>query len=352
MNRRWRFWAITVAASAAASLLAQFAFAGATWRTPLQRIASGTLTSFVFSMCCAALCIIALPRLSPRIFRRLGAPFNWALLTALITGLAAVGSLVAMVMFWLMGILPARQILRLWAGEPLKVSVITTLLFGLFFTVIERIRTREADARRAAAEAQLASLESRVQPHFLFNTLNSIASLIPDDPAGAERMTGQLATLLRSSLDQQSTPLVSIDDELKIVRNYLDIEQMRFGARLRYAIDVDPGVGTILVPRLAVQTLVENSVKYAVSPRREGASIAIRASAGGGRATVGIVDDGPGFDPAAIPSGHGLALVRERLLMTLGDAAALDVESAPGRTAITLRLPLSAERRRSNCERS
>src|SRR6185295_2995744 len=153
-----------------------------------------------------------------------------------------------------MGIVPPRRILSTWAGEPLKVSVISTLLFGLFFTVVERMRTREADARRVAAEAQLASLESRVQPHFLFNTLNSISSLIPDDPKAAERMTGQLATLLRSSLDQQGTPLVSIDDELKIVRSYLEIERMRFGSRLRYEIDVDPAVASSRVPRLAVQT--------------------------------------------------------------------------------------------------
>src|SRR4029077_10382502 len=138
-------------------------------------------------------------------------------------------------------------ILRVWLGQPLKVSVISTLLFGMFFTVVEQMRKRldaarlalrtkerdEAEARRLAAEAQLASLESRVQPHFLFNTLNSIAALIHDDPNGAEKMTGQLASLMRSSLDHQA-PLVPVDDEVRIVRDYLDIERVRFGDRLRY----------------------------------------------------------------------------------------------------------------------
>jgi LytS/YehU family sensor histidine kinase len=91
----------------------------------------------------------------------------------------------------------------------------------------------EAEARRAALEAQLASLESRVQPHFLFNTLNSIASLIPSDPGGAERMTTQLASLLRSSLDAADGALVPLADELRTVRDYLDIERVRFGSRMQ-----------------------------------------------------------------------------------------------------------------------
>src|SRR5205823_1260873 len=104
-------------------------------------------------------------------------------------------------------------------------------------------------------------------------------ALVHDDPSGAERMTGQLASLMRSSLDSTATPLVPLEDELRIVAAYLEIERVRFGARLRYTIDVDPAVQDARVPRLAVQTLVENSVKYAVSPRREGASITISATA-------------------------------------------------------------------------
>ena len=111
-------------------------------------------------------------------------------------------------------------------------------------TVALRTKERdEAEARRLAAEAQLASIESRVQPHFLFNTLNSIAALVHDDPAGAERMTGQLAALLRSALDSTATPLVPLDDELRVVRAYLDIERVRFGDRLRYSVELGDGHG-------------------------------------------------------------------------------------------------------------
>jgi sensor histidine kinase YesM len=174
-----------------------------------------------------------------------------------------------------------------------------------------------------------------VQPHFLFNTLNSIAELIREDPAGAERMTGQLASLLRSSLDQQSAPLVSLDDELKIVRDYLAIERVRFGDRLRYRFEVADGVGTTLVPRLAMQTLVENSLKFAVAPRREGGSIVVRAVRSGDLVRVSVEDDGPGFDPATLPEGHGLALLRARLALTLG-ARSFEIESAPGRTVVSI----------------
>ena len=356
MNRSVRFWAAIVAVCGTASLLAQVAFGGVSWHTPWLRVVSQSFSSFLFSLCCSALCIVALPRLAPKILRRFAAPFSWAILTGLLAVLAAAGSFIAMLIFSMMGLVPARAILRVWMGEPLKISVISTLLFGMFFTVIGQLRARldaaklalrtkerdEAEARRLAAEAQLASIESRVQPHFLFNTLNSIAALVHDDPTGAERMTTQLASLMRSSLDSTSRPLVPLEEELRVVAAYLDIERVRFGSRLQYIIDVEEDARAVQVPRLAVQTIVENSVKYAVSPRREGGSIAVRATAQNGRVEIAVEDDGPGFDPSAAAPGHGLALVRERLAMTLGSEAALHVDSRPGQSRVAIRLPRAA----------
>ena len=133
-----------------------------------------------------------------------------------------------------------------------------------------------------------------------------------------------------------------LDEELRIVRNYLDIERVRFGERLRYEISADAPAALARVPRLAVQTLVENSVKYAVSPRREGASIAVRAAASNGHVRIEVEDDGPGFDATVMPDGHGLALVRERLAMTLGDNASLEIDSRAGRTVIVIHAPSPA----------
>ena len=356
MKRRVRFWAIIVVVCGTASLLAQVAFGGVTWQTPLRRVISGASSSFVFSLCCSTLCIVTLPRLAPVVFRRLAPPFTWALLAVVLALLAAVGSFIGMLIFAMMGLVPVRSIVRMWIGEPLKISVVSTLLFGMFFTVVEHLRARldaarlalrtkerdEAEARRLAAEAQLASIESRVQPHFLFNTLNSIAALVHDDPTGAERMTTQLASLMRSSLDSTSKPLVPLEEELRVVAAYLAIEGVRFGSRLRYIIDVPEAAQTVEVPRLAVQTIVENSVKYAVSPRREGGSIAVRATVGNGCMEIAVEDDGPGFDASAASPGHGLALVRDRLAMTLGAGAALQIDSRPGYSRVAIRLPRAA----------
>src|SRR5207248_1869623 len=210
MNRSTlRFWAAIVGVNVTAALLATFAFSNVTWHTPWSSIARGTAVSFLFSLCCSSLCIVALPRLAPALWRRARFPLNWVALVIALVIFAAAGSLAAVFVLAVIGVLPMASVFLVWFGNPLKVSVVTTLIFGIFGTVVEMLRARldaatlalrtkerdEAEARRLAAEAQLASIESRVQPHFLFNTLNSIAAHVHDDTSGAERMTGQLAAL-------------------------------------------------------------------------------------------------------------------------------------------------------------
>jgi two-component system, LytTR family, sensor kinase len=162
---------------------------------------------------------------------------------------------------------------------------------------------------------------------------------VHDDPAGAERMTGQLASLLRSSLDSSSTPLVRLDDELRVVRAYLDIERVRFGERLHYAVDVENHLASALVPRLGLQTLVENSVEYCVSPSRSGGSIRITAGATAEGVRLAVEDDGPGFDAALRPAGHGLDLLAGRLRLLFEHGASLSVDSRPGRTCVSIDVP-------------
>src|SRR5205823_3935058 len=121
-------------------------------------------------------------------------------------------------------------------------------------------------ALKLATEARLSSLESRIHPHFLFNTLNSISSLIQEDPVRAERLIERMAALLRFSLDSTNAGLVPLYQEMKIVRDYLEIERARFGDRLGFEVNIPAEFDRFEVPPLAIQTLVENSVKYAVSP--------------------------------------------------------------------------------------
>jgi signal transduction histidine kinase len=352
-NRRTqRYWARILATNVAASLIVVLFFTGVNLQTPPRRILEAFGIAILFSGIIGLTLGFVIPRVSRGVAARVKPPFNWIVLIATMIGVALGGSFLAILILAAIGYLHGASIVATWMAGSLKASLVVTLTFGIFVTIMESMRRRldettlalrtkerdEAEAHRLAAEAQLAALESRVQPHFLFNTLNSIASLVHEDPAGAERMTGQLAALLRSSLDSTSSPLVTVDEELQVVRDYLDIERVRFGERLRYTITIDDRARSAQVPRLAVQTLVENSVKYAVSSRREGGRIDVRASANNGRVQISIADDGPGFDPEATPPGHGLALVRDRLAMTLGDRAAVRVDSAPGATTVWLYL--------------
>jgi sensor histidine kinase YesM len=352
-HRTWRYWARVGAVTIAASIVVMLGFSGVSWRTPWPEVAEAFGIAMLFSSVIAPMLAVVMPRVAHSVRRRYTFPFDWLLLVATMVGLATAGSFLAILMLAAIGYLRGAGIIATWMAGSLKISILITLLFGIFTTVLESMRSRlneatvalrtkerdEAEARRLTAEAQLASIESRVQPHFLFNTLNSIAALVHDDPAGAERMTSQLASLLRSALDSKATPLVTLEEELRVVRAYLDIERVRFGDRLRYSVELADGTASKLVPRMALQTLVENSVKYAVSPRPRGGSIVVRATAVDGRVRVSVADDGPGFDPAQRPAGHGLDLLTGRLAMLFGDRAPLRVDSRPGSTTVTIDVP-------------
>jgi len=349
-----KFWARMAAINAAAALTVGFAFNGVTLHTPWPKAAEIMGVGFLFSSIISSMCALTISAIAPTLFRKVRFPFNWTILVAVLVALSAIGSVLALLVLLAIGYVHSREELTRYLFSTLKASVVITLVFGIFGTLIELLQVRlndakvalrtkerdESEARRLAAEAQLASIESRVQPHFLFNTLNSIAALAHDDPAGAERMTGQLASLLRSALDSTATPLVPLEEELRVVRAYLDIERVRFGDRLRYDVHLEDGTAAAIVPRMALQTLVENSIKYAVSPRREGGTIRVTAAVtGGGRLTITVEDDGAGFDGAQRPEGHGLALLDARLAMLFGDRASMRVESRPGRTVVMLDLP-------------
>ena len=329
------------------------AFANWSARTTLRYVVEQFAVTLLITACISPACMLVLRRVTRPVFSRFSFPANWTILIVIMAAIAALGSLVAVVVLAMVGYLPPGEILQSWLHSALKVSLIVTVSVGVFFTSREMLRSRlnkvtlalrtkerdEAEARRLATEARLASLESRVHPHFLFNTLNSIAALIPQDPAGAERMTGQLASLLRSALDSAATPLVPLEQELKVVTDYLEIERVRFGDRLQYRVDAPSELNESLVPRLSLQTLVENSVKYAVSPNRTGGVIEVRARAHNQRLVLEVADDGPGFELATAQPGHGLALLNERLRMAFADAATLTVSHDGGRAVVRVELP-------------
>ena len=223
----------------------------------------------------------------------------------------------------------------------LDMAAYHTLLYKLQAATLE-LRTKPGEQERAyklLAEAQLSSLESRIHPHFLFNTLNSIAALIPTDPQLAEDTVGKLASLLRFSLNANHSGLVPLSQELKIVRDYLEIEKTRFGARIRYEIAVPEALQDVKVPPLALQSLVENSVKHVVSQRNQGAMIQIAASQEANRIRLVVLDDGPGFSPGAITPEHGLGNLVARLELLYGAEGRLEVTRENEKTAVRLYFP-------------
>jgi two-component system sensor histidine kinase LytS len=163
--------------------------------------------------------------------------------------------------------------------------------------------------------------------------LNSIAALIPESPQAAEQMTVRLAALLRSSLNTAYEPTVPLEEELKIVTDYLEIEKVRFGPKLNYELDVPAHLMRRSVPPFAIQTLVENSIKYG------GNSIRISAVEEKGRIGLTVWDSGTGFSADSIKPGHGLHNLRLRMALIWGEHATLDVYSEDGDRRVRLTMP-------------
>jgi len=299
--------------------------------------------------------LLVFPRLRPRIYGRPELS-QWLIYLGTLLAITAIGTLVAGLVLVAVGFASLDE---LWSNYAQGVRVALALsapitvgaaTFARLHNQLARteasLHAKELEHQRAlalATEARLASLESRVRPHFLFNALNSAIALIPEDPARAESLLERLAHLLRSSLDAASGT-VALGDELRIATDYLEIERVRFGDRLRYEIDVPDALRGAVIPAFAVQTLVENSVKYAVSARKAGARIAVRARRDGDRLKLDVTDDGPGFPGPVWLPGHGLDGLRARLHALYGAAARVVAPAGDDGAAgavVTLDLPLA-----------
>jgi two-component system sensor histidine kinase AlgZ len=197
-------------------------------------------------------------------------------------------------------------------------------------------------ARREAAEAKLAALQARTNPHFLFNSLNAIAGLVGIDPERAERAIETLSASMRYALESTGSSRVPLERELDAVRDHLELERLRYGERLRASLDVEPGLGRIPVPPLCLQPVVENAIVHGIARREGGGSLAVSVRREGGHLLLRVDDDGPG--PGGSPhAGTGTALsdLRSRLALLYGEAASLRVgERPPGGCRVELRIPV------------
>lgn len=208
------------------------------------------------------------------------------------------------------------------------------LYLGIKFNWQLQDETRRALAARAIAhQAQLKMLRFQLNPHFLFNTLNAISTLILDrDSASANRMMQGLAGFLRHSLDSDPMQRVTLRQELDALTLYLDIEKIRFAERLRVETDIDEDCWRALLPSLLLQPLVENAIKYAVARQVSGGRIRIEARREGMHLVLAVIDDGPGcvnLDGEQLPPGKGVGLrnTRERLAVLYGESGSFRVRN-------------------------
>jgi sensor histidine kinase YesM len=307
--------------------------------------------SLVYSYCIGSLAFYVMERVAVRLHCRSRA-FSVAALLITLVAVAVIGSLAANLFFLAAGWSTKSDFAPEFFGGG-RIAIFLTLLIGAAVTIFETLSHRlkavtqelqtrqlaEERARQLATEARLSSLESRIHPHFLFNTLNSITALIREDPRAAERTVERLASLLRYSLDTNTRGLVPLRQETHIVQDYLEIEKTRFGDRLRYTVETPDALADFDVPPLSVQTLVENSIKHGIAVRRQGGEVRFAARLDDGHLVLEVSDDGPGFDAAPLRRGHGLENLQERLTALFDGDGRLQIARRDGRTVASVILP-------------
>jgi len=218
-----------------------------------------------------------------------------------------------------------------------------------FYLVVERQIDQMQALEMQASQAQLAMLRYQLNPHFLFNTLNSISTLVLlKQTERANIMLSRLSSFLRYTLANEPTAHVTLQQEAETLKLYLEIEKMRFDDRLRPAFEIDERVAKARLPSLLLQPLVENAIKYAVTPQEEGAEITVSARLAGERVQITVSDTGPGLIEArqrpTLSTGVGLANIKERLAQAYGPDHRFEARSDPGKGfSVEIEIPFQIE---------
>jgi len=238
-----------------------------------------------------------------------------------------------------------RQMPLILALVPVvPTAVIIIVGFNQHWWRIFLLQGREKELRALAVSAQLAALRAQVNPHFLFNSLNSIAQLIGSDPVKAEACVERLGEIYRYLLHRAHADFVPLAEELSVAESYLEIERARFGDALTVEEKIDARTRELLLPSLILQPLVENAVKHGISPKLGGGRVTIEADVADGDLRLAVRDTGVGVrdEQSIFEHGVGLRNVRDRLLRLYGADYAPQVVSRPGGgTTVTLRIPLA-----------
>lgn len=240
------------------------------------------------------------------------------------------------------GIMRYRYPMEFALQGPNLVIMIGLIHVWRYYRGLRERELRTVQLESELNRARLARLEAQLEPHFLFNTLNAISSLMYHDPGRADQMMGRLSDLLRLTFDHPVAPEVPLGEELEWLGWYLEIMQLRFGDRLTIRQEICPGTESVAVPRLVLQPLVENALKHGAAKHAGPSTIVLAATRVGDRLRVSVEDDGPGVADhgAALSSGVGLSNTTERLRALYGAGAALTLHNrAGGGLTVTLDLP-------------
>ena len=195
-----------------------------------------------------------------------------------------------------------------------------------------QLQAQSSELQAQLAEARLTVLRARLNPHFLFNTLNAVSALVAKDPRGVRNMIALLSELLRRALAESNEQEISLREELRLLRLYLEILEIRYQGQLRTVVTADPGVQDALVPNLILQPLVENAMKHGIDRAGGHGTIEVRASRVGDELVLTVRDTGPGSDPTppSRASGVGMRLTRERLAELYGGEQCVELVPMPG----------------------
>ena len=228
--------------------------------------------------------------------------------------------------------------------STILVVIVCTILY-IYHSQKARLNARIAEKdldvlklRQMKTQAELATLQSKINPHFLYNALNAIASLIHENPDQAEDMTLKLSKLFRYSINNNQEDLVTVAEDMEIVSTYLDIEKVRFGDRINFVLEVDPEVKPEKLPRFLIQPLVENALKHRLKDVILNAELKIRIGKKAGRLVIGISDNGAAF-PDELNIGYGLQSTYDKLNLLYGSDYELQLLNKPVKQ-IEIQIPL------------
>lgn len=224
-------------------------------------------------------------------------------------------------------------------------ELLSTLFIMACFTLQQTYRAAAERGRSSAllqarlAEAELRYLRVQMQPHFLFNALNAVTTLIAKDPPAAEKTIGHLSELLRRALEEGELQVVSVARELEFLERYIAIQHVRYGERLQTRIDIEPELRDARIPSMILQPLVENAIRHSIA-RREGGAIAVTMHRGRETIVIRVTDDGQGIDDEHTAAGIGIANIRSRLEHLYDDRAAVRIVNRPGAFTVEIVLPI------------